>query len=192
MGKLLLHVASAVVLVSLGRRFGWAWWVTTGAAGLGGVCLHLLYDWLSGAPRHIGSAPVSNDDPLMLGAFDEAKRTWPQFLRLFATRPKDSLVKFRLPTKSGEIENVWGDLLELGPESATVYLRTLPVGEADIPQRQMSIPVSDIVDWQVMVADGTLRGGFSQQATFRIIERESGTLSRQYADQLSRYRADLE
>ena len=52
----------------------------------------------------------------------------------------------------------------------------------------MRIPVSDIVDWQVMVADGSLRGGFTQQATFRIIERESGTLPREYADQLNRYR----
>jgi hypothetical protein len=52
----------------------------------------------------------------------------------------------------------------------------------------MTIPIADIVDWQVMVADGSLRGGFTQQATFRIIERESGILPRQYAEQLGRYR----
>jgi uncharacterized protein YegJ (DUF2314 family) len=192
MAKLLLHVASVVLLIALGRRFGWDWWVTTGAVVLGAVCVHLLSERLSGSSRHIGAAAVSNDDPLMRSAFDEARQTWPQFLQLFADYPKDALVKFRLATKSGDIENVWGDLLELGAESATVYLRTLPVGEADLPQRRMSVPVTDIVDWQVMLADGSLRGGFTQQATFRIIERQNGTLPPRYADQLSRYRPGLE
>ena len=189
MFKFLLHVVSAVLLVALGRRLGWAWWVTTAAVIVGAVCVHMLFDrLLSGAPRHLGAAAVSNDDPLMLAAIAEAKRSWPKFLELFAAHPRDSIVKFRLTTKAGEIENVWGDLLELSADSATVYLRTLPVGEADIPDRRMRIPAGDIVDWQVMVPDGSLRGGFTQQATFRIIEREQGTLPRQYADQLGRYR----
>ena len=42
--------------------------------------------------------------------------------------------------------------------------------------------------WQGMMSDGSLRGGFTQQATFRIIERDSGTLDPRLADQLGRYR----
>lgn len=188
MGKLLLQVASAVLLVALGRRFGWAWWVTTGAVVAGAICVHVLFERLFAGSKHLGAAAVSNDDPLMLSALEEAKRTWPQFQLLFATHPKDSLVKFRLTTKTGDIENVWGDLLELAAETATVYLRTLPVGDADISSRRMSIPVTDIIDWQVMVPDGSLRGGFTQQATFRIIEREEGTLSPKFTEELARYR----
>jgi uncharacterized protein YegJ (DUF2314 family) len=188
MGKLLLHVASAVLLVALGRRFGWAWWVTTGAVVFGAVCVHLVYELLFAGSKHLGATAVSNDDPLMLSALEEAKQTWPQFRQLFALHPKDSLVKFRLTTQSGDIENVWGDLLELEGDTATVYLRTPPVGYAAISSRRMSIPVTDIVDWQVMVPDGSLRGGFTQQATFRIIQRDEGTLSRKFTEELARYR----
>jgi uncharacterized protein YegJ (DUF2314 family) len=124
----------------------------------------------------------------MLAAFDDAKSTWPQFLELFREYPRDSLIKFRLRTKSGEIENVWGDLLELNPETAVTYLRTLPVGDVDLSDRRLTIPTADIVDWQVMVADGSLRGGFTQQATFRIMERENGSLPPQFAEQMKRYR----
>jgi uncharacterized protein YegJ (DUF2314 family) len=188
MGKLLLHVVSAVLLVSLGRRFGWAWWLTTGAVILGAILVHTVFEWFFSGSRHLGAAAVSNDDPLMLGALEEAKRTWPQFQQLFAAHPKDSLVKFRLVTKTGDIENVWGDLLEMGADTATVYLRTPPVGDVDISSRRMTIPLTDIIDWQVMVADGSLRGGFTQQATFRIMRRDEGTLSRKFTDELARYR----
>jgi uncharacterized protein YegJ (DUF2314 family) len=188
MGKLVLHVVSAVLLIALGRRFGWAWWVTTGAVVAGAVWIHVLFERLSVGSKHLGAAPISNDDPLMLSALEEAKRTWPQFRQLYALHPKDSLVKFRLTTQAGDIENVWGDLLELEGDFATVYLRTLPVGYAEISSRRMSIPVTDIVDWQVMVPDGSLRGGFTQQATFRIIQRDEGTLSRKFTEELARYR----
>jgi len=48
--------------------------------------------------------------------------------------------------------------------------------------------MSDIVDWQVVVEDGTLRGGSRQQATFRIMERENGSLHPKFVRELARYR----
>lgn len=190
MGKLVLHAVMVAVLISLGRQFSWAWWVTALAVIAGFVCVHLVFESLSSGSRHLGAAAVSNDDPLMLAALADAKRTWPRFVELYAAHPKDAIVKFRLTTKAGDIENVWGDLLELGPDTAKVYLRTLPVAETDLPSRQLTIPVADIVDWQVMFADGSLRGGFTQQATFKIMERESGSLPRKFVEQLARYRAE--
>jgi uncharacterized protein YegJ (DUF2314 family) len=68
-------------------------------------------------------------------------------------------------------------------------LRTPPVGKTDVGDPRMTVPLTDIVDWQVMLADGSLRGGFTQQATFRIIERDRGRLPRKFAEQLARYRA---
>jgi uncharacterized protein YegJ (DUF2314 family) len=189
MTKLILHAVMVAVLISLGRQFGWAWWVTTPAVIAGLVCVHVVYEALFSGSRHLGAAPVSNDDPLMLAAMADAKRTWPRFVELFATHPKDSIVKFRLTTKAGDVENVWGDLLELGADTAKVYLRTLPIAETDLPSRQLTIPVADIVDWQVMFPDGSLRGGFTQQATFKIMERENGSLPRKFVEQLARYRA---
>ena len=189
MTKLILHAITVAVFISLGRQFGWAWWVTALALIAGLVCVHILYEALFSGTRHLGTAAVSNDDPLMLAAMEDAKRTWPRFLELFAAHPKDAIVKFRLTTKAGEIENVWGDLLELGTDTAKVYLRTLPIAATDLPSRQLTIPVADIVDWQVMFADGSLRGGFTQQATFKIMERENGSLPPKFIEELARYRA---
>lgn len=139
-------------------------------------------------PGHLGAVSVAHDDPLMLAAVDQARHTWSTFLRLYREHPQASIVKFKLGTKSGEIENVWGELVELRGDEANVSLRTPPVTEPDLRDPRMTIQVSDIIDWQVMFPDGTLRGGFTQQATFRIIERDRGRLPRKYAEQLARYR----
>jgi uncharacterized protein YegJ (DUF2314 family) len=90
--------------------------------------------------------------------------------------------------KSGKVENVWGDLLELGETTAKIFLRTAPVEEADIKDRTMTIPVSDIDDWQIEFRDGTLRGGFTNQAMFRIFQREEGYMPKQFIEQLQRFK----
>lgn len=189
MTKLILHAVTVALVISLGRQFSWAWWLTAVAAIAGMAGVHIVYEVLFSRTRHLGSAAISNDDPLMLAALADARRTWPHFLELFAAHPKDAIVKFRLTTKAGDVENVWGDLLELGPDTAKVYLRTLPNAATDLPSRQLTIPVADIVDWQVMFPDGSLRGGFTQQATFKIMERENGALPRKFIEELARYRA---
>lgn len=188
MGKLLLHLVTAIALVLLGRSQGWPWWLITAAVIAGAMGVHLVFERFLPRRVHLGAAEIADDDPLMLSALAEAKRTWGDFLRLYPQHPEDTVVKYRVRTKSGEIENVWGDLLELRSDDATVYLRTPPVGDVDIPDRRMVIPVADIVDWQIEFQDGSLRGGFTQQATFRIIEREQGQLPRNFVEQLARYR----
>jgi hypothetical protein len=191
--KLAIHVAAALLFVYQARKAEWPWWGIVLGLIVVATVVHLVYDFISsrffaGPHRHLGAAAISNDDPLMTATIAEARRTWPDFLELFARYPKDSLVKFRLRVASGEIENVWGDLLELEGESATAYLRTPPVGKVSLPSRQLTFPVEEVVDWQVMVEDGSLRGGFTQQATFRILERENGSLHPKLAEQLARYR----
>lgn len=189
MGKLILHVGVAAFLVAVARGFSLGW-VYTGAIVVAGVvAVHLVWERLFASPfDHLGSMPIANDDPLMLAAIEKAKESWPQFLSIYPDHKEDSIVKFRLRTTDGEIENVWGDLLELGADTADVYLRTPPVGEVDIPDRRMTVPRDDIIDWQVEYHDGTLRGGFSLQATYRIFEREEGHLPPEFLEQLGRYR----
>jgi hypothetical protein len=156
-----------------------------------GVAAFLIQSALERGRRangHLGAFAIAHDDPLMVTALGEARRTWSVFLRLYRDYPRTTIVKFRLRTTAGNIENVWGDLLELDGERATISLRTPPVGKMEARDPRMMVPVSDVVDWQVMFPDGTLRGGFTQQATFRILERDRGRLPRKLAEQLARYR----
>ena len=189
MGTVLAHLVVGAAVIWLGRQWHWPWWAVAGALTACAVVVHAALERGRRASGHLGAAAVAHDDPLMVAALGEAKRTWSTFLRLYREHPQTTIVKFRLRTTGGDIENVWGDLLELDDDRATVSLRTPPVGKTEIRDPRMTVPVSEVVDWQVMLSDGTLRGGFTQQATFRIIERDRGRLPRKFAAQLARYRA---
>lgn len=189
MGKLFSHVVVAGGLIWAGNVLAWSWWLTTIAVVAGAFAVHLVWERFLVSPFvHLGAMEIDNDDPLILSAYEQARATWPEFVAIYPEHREDSMVKFRLTTRSGDVENVWGDLLDVAGETAEVYLRTPPVGEVEIQDRRMSIPSSDIVDWQVEFRDGTLRGGFSQRALFRIYEREEGHMPREFQDQLGRYR----
>src|SRR5687767_8567191 len=183
------HTIIGAVLVALGRYLHWPWWAVLTAVVVTAVVLEAALGRGRRAPGHLGAVAIAQDDPLMVAAMEQAKRTWSTLLHLYEQHPQTTIVKFRLRTRAGEIENVWGDLVELRGDEAGVSLRTPPVGDADVRDPRMTIAIADIVDWQVMFPDGTLRGGFTQQATFRIIERDRGRLPRKLAEQLARYRA---
>jgi uncharacterized protein YegJ (DUF2314 family) len=117
-----------------------------------------------------------------------AVESMPQLRALFPEHPSDTVVRFGLKVKSGKAEFVWGDLLEIDDSNAKVFLRTLPTEEADIPDRTLTIPVSDIDDWQIEFRDGSLRGGFTNRAIFRITDREEGGLHPRLREELQRYR----
>jgi uncharacterized protein YegJ (DUF2314 family) len=186
--SLLVHVIMLGAVLALGRMLHWPWWGVVLALTVAAVSFQFVFGRGRSAPGHLGAAAVATDDPLMVAALEQAQQTWGVFLRLYPDHRERTIVKFRFRTTSGEIENVWGDLVELRDAEASVYLRTPPVGDAVPREPRMTIPVADIVDWQIMLPDGTLRGGFTQQATFRIIERDRGRLPKKYVEQLGRYR----
>ena len=189
--KLIVQCMAVGGAVLLSRQFDFGPMVTLLLA-LGGVIgVHVLH----GLSRYLlysrkGGAAIAKNHPMMLEAFAEAKRTWGDFVALFGERPNDAVVKYRLRTAAGTTEIVWGDLVDLNQEAAIVMLRTPPFGGLANPgEPRMTVPIADVVDWHVVMDDGTLRGGFTQQATFRIIEREKGSLPPAYKDELARYRA---
>ena len=184
----LAHAVVGALIVWTGRHFEWRWWAILAMLVTVAFVLEMALSRGRRAPGHLGAVSIAHDDPLMLAAVEQARQTWGTFRRLYDEHPETSIVKFRLRTKSGDIENVWGDLVELRGDEASVSLRTPPVGATDVRDPRMTIAVADIIDWQVMFPDDTLRGGFTQQATFRIIERDRGRLPRKYAEQLARYR----
>jgi hypothetical protein len=188
MRDVVAHAIVAAVLVWVGRRLSWPWWAVAAAVAVGVAAIPAVLARGRRASGHLGAAAIANDDPLMVAALERAKRTWNTFLRLYPEHPQATIVKFRLRTPAGEVENVWGDLLDLTSDHATVALRTPPVGKIEIRDPKMTVPVADVVDWQIVLPDGTLRGGFTQQATFRILERDRGRLPQKFAEQLARYR----
>jgi uncharacterized protein YegJ (DUF2314 family) len=98
------------------------------------------------------------------------------------------MVKFRFKTDQGANENLWADLLSLSSTEAEVYVRTPPVEHEGQMERTLKVPIDDIVDWQVEFRDGTLAGGFSNRAMFKIFEREEGYMHPEFKEHIGRFR----
>ncbi len=186
--KLILHVLVACALWFLIQLAGFG--VVPRLVGIvvGAVAVHFVWERLVFDPlRYLGAMPVSDDDPLMTSAKARAKETLPEFRALFPEHEQDSMVKFLFHADSGVKENLWADLLSLSGDSAKVYIRTAPVEHKGDLDRNQEIAVDDIVDWQVEMPDGTIRGGFTNFALFKIFEREEGYLHSKLRSQMQRF-----
>jgi uncharacterized protein YegJ (DUF2314 family) len=182
-----LIVAAAVWMGLRSLDVGAGWRVV---AVLGGFAIvHLVWERLFFNPYlHLGAMPFASDDPLMVAAMAKGRETLPAFLKLYPEHSDDSVVRFRFVTSKGEIEWLWGDLLSVEGDDARVYVRTPPVDHDGELERTMTVPLSDVTDWQIEFRDGTLRGGFTNRAMFKIFERQEGHMPAQFLEQLQRFK----
>lgn len=131
--------------------------------------------------------PLDPNDPLMISAVEQARSTFAKFLEIYPEHRDDSVVRFSFEADQGVKEHLWGDLLEIDDTTAKVFVRTFPVHHDGPFERTMTIDQSLISDWQVEFRDGTLRGGYTNQASFKIKEREDGELHPTLAAQKQRF-----
>jgi uncharacterized protein YegJ (DUF2314 family) len=188
--KLIMHVAVAAALwFGLGAgEIGIPW--RFGAIVVGAVLVHLLWEWWLHPPYYNpGAMPIHLDDPLLKEAVAEGRATLPRFLEsIYPTHAKDTCVRFPFTSDFGTVEHLWADLLEVNGDRAMVFVRTFPIEHQGDFEPRMEISVAQISDWQVEYRDGTLRGGFTNRATFKIVERAHGYLPRDMKEQLARFR----
>jgi uncharacterized protein YegJ (DUF2314 family) len=159
----------------------------------GAILVHVVWEKLFANPfLYLGARPISPDDPVMLDAKREAQASMPRLRELFPTHPKDTVVRFRLEPPGGQPEQVWGDLIELTATRAKVFLRTPPRQPMQIDERTMEISAEALDDWQIELPDGSLLGGYTNQAMFKIYEREEGRLHPAFREQIARFRDRLD
>jgi hypothetical protein len=91
---------------------------------------------------------------------------------LFSQHRSELFVKYPITAKNGEIEHVWGPLLELMADSMKVGLATPPVGGL-VMAPPFTIATDTLEDWQLVLPDGKVRGGFTTQAQIALT-RKSG------------------
>jgi len=169
----------------MGLGLGWR----IGAILAGATAVHLVWERFFVDPGlYLGAMPIAADDPLMVAAMAKGRETLPEFLKIYPDHASDSMVKFKFITSSGEVEWLWGDLLGLEEDRARVYIRTPPTKHEGTLDRTMMVALSDVVDWQVECRDGTLRGGFTNQAMFKVFQRQEGYLPGQFVQQLQRFK----
>lgn len=131
--------------------------------------------------------PVANDDPLLLLATQKARESLPTLRQLFKQFPRDSMVKFAFRSGDGPDEHLWGVLLELTEATFKARVVTPPVAGSAKVQDVRQGAVSQIEDWQVELADGRIRGGFSTLVAFSRTKEQLGRLPEEMAKHEARF-----
>ena len=192
MVKLLIQVALGAGIWAFLAALDVHWAFRVVAMLLGVIAVHWFWERFVFAPfDYLGVMPFSPDDPLMETARTRARETFGEFLELFPHHKQDSMVRFRFETDIGEVEYVWGDLSEINSAAAKVYLRTFPIQHRGPLDRAMDVSRENIDDWQIELRDGSLRGGFTNQASFKVFEREQGYMHPKFKVHLARFRDPL-
>jgi hypothetical protein len=135
-----------------------------------GIGLGLLWAWERRRRMSRTGRPVDINDPIWLGAIAAAKASREEMLKLHSLHGSDVFVKYPLRAKNGEIEHVWGPLLESTNDSMKVGLATPPVGGLD-NEPPFILGAYDLEDWQLVLPDGMVRGGYTTQAQIALTKR---------------------
>jgi len=118
-------------------------------------------------------AYIDMSKPPWSDAVAKAKQTIPTLRELFPAHRGSVGVKYPLRTSRGETEHVWGQLLELGPQTFVAgldapLLRGKPDGEPPF-----TISLTELEDWLLEMPDGAIRGGYTTRLEIKLA-RESG------------------
>lgn len=191
--KLLIQIAALVAVYIATSSLSWHWAYVGTAMILTLVVVHVVWERFVFQPfDYLGVMPVPEDDPIMNRAFDEARETLSTFIeKIYPDHREDSMVKFCYSNASGETEHLWGDLVEVESDALKVYVRTPPLEPSEDFDLNVTISRDDVVDWSVEFTDGSLRGGFTNRALFKIFERQEGYMHPKFQQHMSRFK-DIE
>lgn len=97
------------------------------------------------------------DDPAMLAAIAEARRTLPEFLGVLAKPdPLITGVVFKYPLENKE--HIWVDHVALDGDSLTGRLANDPVLPGYSYQQEVRVKLTDISDWAYRNPEGVMQG----------------------------------
>ncbi len=193
MKKLIVQVLTAVVIVSVLLALHAHWMLIVVVVVAGFAAVHMVWERFVFKPfEYLGAMPVHKDDPLIIEAERKARETLEKFIgKLYPEHKEDSMVKVAYVNAEGETEKIWGDLLDITDGDVEIFIRTPPIKPRPDCQQKMRFPRSAIVDWSVEFRDGTLRGGFSNLALFKIFERQEGYMHPAFNKHVDRFK-DIE
>ena len=105
----------------------------------------------------------SDDDPRMKAAIAEARKTWPEFVKAFEDKPKNSeSFAVRFPFKSGDQqESMWVEVTSVSKDTVRGKLANEPVWSKDLRiGDEVTGKVAELTDW-LYLTDGQIVGGYT-------------------------------
>ena len=157
--------------------------------GMTAALLSAAAAWVRWRASHTAIRPldVADDDPLMIEAMAEARRTLGRLRELAPRYPGTTHVKVRFGSSSGRTEYLWAELRELRAEDMEVFLINLPVTHSEKVERLRTVSLDDLADWQVEREDGRFEGGGTMRVLFVRAREQWGGLPSEMSELERRY-----
>lgn len=143
----------------------------------GTVFLRQGWAWLRNIVR-LDVMPVDTGDPLVAEAQQRAQASIETLWRHLAESRHDCFVKFPLRAESGHVEHIWGVVHRREGDGVVVSLVNQPVEIPAEGRDRRVVALRDIEDWQVMISDQEIRGGYSIAAMAQIVRSRGQNFSR--------------
>lgn len=142
--------------------------------------------WRSSHPE-IQPLDIADDDPLMVEATAEARRTIDRLRELAPRYPGSTHVKIRFVSDSGGTEYLWAELRAIREHDMEVFLVNLPATHSEKLEPLRTVPLDDLADWQVELEDGRFEGGGTMRVLFLRAREQWGELPAEMSELERRY-----
>ncbi len=114
---------------------------------------------------HLQFVDPNND--LWNRAKEQSKTSIDTLYSLYPQYPTGAFVKFSNEGASGFQEDVWAQVIDLGPGFVKIQIQPKYLTEKNSnPERELS--TGRIIDWMVQLPDGNIRGGYTTQALLKL------------------------
>ena len=141
--------------------------------------------WLFGSEPGLDDEHIDFDSPELQAARQQAKETLPHFIRQVSHGVDQAYIKFPFQTDQGVTEHIWGYVHHFSNGEFTVSLANTPYTQEGEYNTWQYVPESDIEDWQIVLPNGKIKGGYSTIGAFRYLENRGRRLSRKMQKQKS-------
>jgi uncharacterized protein YegJ (DUF2314 family) len=112
--------------------------------------------------------PVEPGSPEVAEATRRAQSELPRFWDYLEQNRYECYIKFAMQTSSGAVEHIWAVVHARCDNGVVVSLANQAVERPRAEAARRVVPVNEIEDWQVVISESEIRGGYSVHALRKI------------------------
>lgn len=142
------------------------------------ACLLVGWSWMRYQGKGIEEVtPPDLKCPELDESVMKARETLSEFITEVEAGKDGCFIKFPFTTTNGHIEHVWSYVHFHRNSFFNVSIANELINPTEGADARRDVPADEIEDWQIMGADGTIRGAYSLIALFRHYEKQGKPLS---------------
>jgi uncharacterized protein YegJ (DUF2314 family) len=143
--------------------------------------------WLNDGGPGIETLQIDPQAPELVASVREARRTMPAFLEAVQRHADQTYLKFPLTTDAGVTEHIWAYVHHYADGVFNVSLSNTPYTQTAAIENRRDIREGDVEDWQILLPNGSIQGGYSLRALFDHVERKGIRLNKTMRKQRAQF-----